>query len=1414
MSHCLANRASLGSLSGVGKQQLMQSGCRVRCCWLALLVLAMWAGSAFGQHMEGPLVSGTSADFSMVRDCTSGQEQHYPDRIVLQIIEDTFHKWREYDLADGEFCIVLDKPQLEALTQQQARILLEASAQWMVAEPEADQIEILDPDDPSLNVPPAIPPRPYDPASSEVQRDVPDMPSEVFFPAADTTGVLKSGSYSPKIVIGTDDRVRITSTTLFPWRTIAFQNQTYPNTSSRCTAFLIAPHVAMTNAHCVYSSSRGGFASSVSIAPGQRQDVDDGQVIRPYGLWSASGWATTQQYIDNEGSSEAYQYDYASSRYMASFSNVLNSTYMPLVFDVSPPEESIIHIAGYPAIAHGVNTAAMWYSTDAVHSVQGRLLAYLADTSGGTSGAPVWQEFFSPTIRRIVAIHGYGFPAGDFNFGPRLVWQNQPLIEYWMNWGLPSRGLDVELSGTGSGVVFSHITPGGISCPGTCSGNFANNSSVVLVQAPSEGSSFGGWSGACSGYANTCTVHMNDLHSVGATFNLAEFGTLSGNVAEAGGDPAIAALLKMVSQSTSAVFYAFTDGLGNYTRLLAEDIYDVTVTHSWHLPKTITGLVIEGDETTVLDVELEAAPIWQVSGQVTDAATGWPLYASIEVAGFNQKVWTDPVDGTYSISLQEGFEFSLVVRDWNDSYISSTRSVGPLTDHGTEDFMLEADLDSCSAPGYRKDYVYYEDFFADDGGFVIEGPSPVPWQWGAAVTWPFECGERSKCWGTNRYGNYNDNADESIVSPIIDLSAIEPGSSLTVRWLQAWETELHFYDQATAEVRINNSRWEVMWQNLNTWEQIEWTEMSYDLSAAAGGDVQFRFRLVSDESANGAGIYVDALRIFEGDECEPAPGGLVVGHVYDDNTGQPLNGAMVTDSITGSATHAVATPDYPNVDDAFYLIFVPEGSSTLTATHAGGYAAEAVPVNISDGTTMEQSFWLPAGHFQTDPASVEVTVLLGSETTVPLTLHNSGNLAAEFQIVELENEMIALDQSVAGVAPAGADMALLDVLIVYADGGEAEPLRSILESYPDLDIDIWQARSGDGSIPPLSVLQDYHVVITWSSSATGSNYADRDLMGHVLADFVDGGGTVIQAVSNWVDDSFIGLGGRFVSDGYSPFVNIDGGNHSASADLGTYDPDHPLMAGVSSASDSYRNIVDLHPDATLVANWDDGEEFVAHLGKVVAINSYPGFYTNWSGDVGQIFYNAVTFLSGGDDVAWLDENPKSGTLEAKEWQSIELHFNADVPEVVGPGQYQATLRMYNSTPYGSLDVPVTMHVVDEVYAVEIETSPPSAAAAPGESVLYNVRVSNAGTAVDTFEVTLSGHAWNTGLSPSSLTLDSDENAIVEVIVDIPADADDGALDSVLVTVESTADPMGEAAATAILTTGVIYLFRDRFEAKP
>jgi hypothetical protein len=74
--------------------------------------------------------------------------------------------------------------------------------------------------------------------------------------------------------------------------------------------------------------------------------------------------------------------------------------------------------------------------------------------------------------------------------------------------------LSVRLAGTGSGSVAGAT---GISCPGTCAGSFGASQTLTLTATPQSGSTFTGWSGACTG-RSTCKLAMSADRSVTATF--------------------------------------------------------------------------------------------------------------------------------------------------------------------------------------------------------------------------------------------------------------------------------------------------------------------------------------------------------------------------------------------------------------------------------------------------------------------------------------------------------------------------------------------------------------------------------------------------------------------------------------------------------------------------------------------------------------------------------------------------------------------------------------------------------------------------------------------------------------------------------------------------------------------------------
>ena len=82
--------------------------------------------------------------------------------------------------------------------------------------------------------------------------------------------------------------------------------------------------------------------------------------------------------------------------------------------------------------------------------------------------------------------------------------------------GSSSFALSVTKAGTGTGTVTS--SPTGVNCGSTCSANYASNSSVTLTAAAASGSTFAGWSGACTG-TGSCVLSMTAARNVTATFN-------------------------------------------------------------------------------------------------------------------------------------------------------------------------------------------------------------------------------------------------------------------------------------------------------------------------------------------------------------------------------------------------------------------------------------------------------------------------------------------------------------------------------------------------------------------------------------------------------------------------------------------------------------------------------------------------------------------------------------------------------------------------------------------------------------------------------------------------------------------------------------------------------------------------------
>jgi len=217
--------------------------------------------------------------------------------------------------------------------------------------------------------------------------------------------------------------------------------------------------------------------------------------------------------------------------------------------------------------------------------------------------------------------------------------------------------LSVTLGGTGTGSVSS--SPTGISCPSTCSASFTSGTVVVLTQTAAAGSTFAGWSGACSGTGG-CSVTMSAAEAVTATFN---------------------------SSSSSAVTLTPTSlNFGTVATSVTSPVKTVTLKNSGSAALTITSIAVTGTnigdfpETTTCVSPLKAGASCLIKVQFKPSAVG-ARSATVSIAdnaaGSPQQV---PLSGTGTSAKLS--PTSVAFGDWAVGLTSTVDKV-TLTNVGT-----------------------------------------------------------------------------------------------------------------------------------------------------------------------------------------------------------------------------------------------------------------------------------------------------------------------------------------------------------------------------------------------------------------------------------------------------------------------------------------------------------------------------------------------------------------------------------------------------------------------------------------------------------------------------------------------------------------------------------------------------------
>ncbi|MEP2773391.1 MAG: S8 family serine peptidase [Fulvivirga sp.] len=351
-----------------------------------------------------------------------------------------------------------------------------------------------------------------------------------------------------------------------------------------------------------------------------------------------------------------------------------------------------------------------------------------------------------------------------------------------------------------------------------------------------------------------------------------------------------------------------------------------------------------------------------------------------------------------------------------------------------------------------------------------------------------------------------------------------------------------------------------------------------------------------------------------------------------------------------------------------------------------------------------------------NPGSFTEELERGNSVERTLTITNNGVAALEFEIEtnEVATTSAAVDIQInapSNIIKAGAqnvkqklngafkgmrltsDVRLsageINVLILSPDDNVSD-VESTLAAFADLNVTTYPKP--DLPSITLSDLTPYDVVLTTNNTQwLASGNVDPALVGDLLADYIDQGGKVIANCFAYDYDAWA-LEGRFITDGYGPFTGTST-DFFGSTTLGTvHSPDHPVMDGVSSISNSYLwQNPSLAAGATLLADWDDGNHFAAANDNVLALNILPSDGSGapgWTGDLAVLYHNAISWLSGSGIVS---TDIESGVLAEGESIDVTVTISAEGLE---SGAYQASIDISSNDPSSPLtQVPVDLTVL-------------------------------------------------------------------------------------------------------------------------
>ncbi|MEV6636212.1 carboxypeptidase regulatory-like domain-containing protein [Actinoplanes sp. NPDC051470] len=465
-----------------------------------------------------------------------------------------------------------------------------------------------------------------------------------------------------------------------------------------------------------------------------------------------------------------------------------------------------------------------------------------------------------------------------------------------------------------------------------------------------------------------------------SALTLGENGEILGTVT-AGGAP-LAGATVTASDTNGRKFTATTGTDGRYDLYATVGTYTVAVTKFGYQSRTVDGVVVTAGGRVTQDITLSTTDSRTVSGKVVDGSgQGWPMRAKITIDGYpGGAVHSDPFTGQYSVDLPVGADYTFHVEAADlPGYRVATAKLTVGTANVKQNLAIPVDTDACDAPGYAYQNTGLTQNFT---GWTEKTPQAgwtVTDQIGNGQTWSFGAPRYADTPGADGQlamvdsDGYGEGGvqDTTLVSPVVDLTGhTSPQISFDGSYIP-------FPDQAgSVDLSLDGgATWPASYPMPGGLRHFE-----FPIAAAAGQPrVRARFHFTGGWSRR---WQLDNVLIGSR-ACAPATGGIVAGHVTDDNTGKPLAGAVVT-------SDADATAFGVTDGDGYYWLHSPSvGSTPLTVT-GGFYTTAKTKAQVRQGAVKRADVRLTAGRLTIDRGALAYEKKLGQAGSEPLTFTNNG----------------------------------------------------------------------------------------------------------------------------------------------------------------------------------------------------------------------------------------------------------------------------------------------------------------------------------------------------------------------------------------------------------------------------------------